>query len=429
MLPQFVPNYLTTASHPPWTKELRWGLHLTVAGEERVPFHSYVRHRSTITGTPLYVTTFPQFSTLPTELRNHILSFCSARTLFQLMQVSSALRAEDSKLFWANPNAYFLVSADWLVDGAYSAYTSCDLPFLPHVQNLVVNYPETTYWKHCANNDGTVLVRQEQIAAFWDSITKRCRSVKHIVVDKNWLSPSWMNESQPVSEAVRNLLQSAPSSIHTSAFIVERTTGIPTFQRSLYRPSAGGTWTPVKSTQPWKTIVPPTKHFNGPVGRFRQLHYNTALAKLLVDGLWLLMVEALDRHHFDMGNHEPFRCPALACDAYFQKAGEWTVHAAESHYSDWLVGDRFNILPSKLRVEFEERRKALERRRGETRRTFRDIKKVWLGGTENQREVKRAWMEQLQEDAAWDTGPAPEESITWQCFLQGMGHGHAWDIK
>jgi hypothetical protein len=441
MLPEFVPNFLATLSYPPWTEKLRWGLRFTVAGEEQVPFHSYVQGRSTETSMPLHDSTFPQFSTLPTELQNHILFMCSARTLFQVMQVSSALRAEASKLFWSNPGAYFLVSADWLIDGAYPAYTDLDLDFLPYVQNLVVKYSGTTYWKLCAHNDGIVTVRPEQIAAFWKSMSKRCPSVKRVVVDKNSLSPSWRNESQPVSRAVRMLLQSAPSSIHTSAFIVEKTAYTPavhssstptttSFQRSLYRPSLGDMWAPVSSFQPWKTIVPPAKQFNGPVGRFTQLDYDTAITKLQRDGIWPLMVEALDRHHFDMGNHEPFSCPSPTCDVYFQEAGQWTVHAAESHYRDWVVGDRFSTLPSKLRVEFEEREKAFARKRAEIRRRFRGIKDEWrLGGIEKQREVKRAWMEQFQEDKAWDAGPAPEESVIWQSFLRRVEHETAWDIE
>jgi hypothetical protein len=93
-------------------------------------------------------------------------------------------------------------------------------------------------------------------------------------------------------------------------------------------------WALAKLSQLWKKIPPPAKQFNSPVGKFTQIAYDSNMIQQEQDGLWPLMVEALDRYHFDMGNHNPFSCLALTCDAFFQKAGEWTVHADKSHYYD-----------------------------------------------------------------------------------------------
>jgi hypothetical protein len=430
MLSEFIPNFLATLSHPPWTKELRWGLHLTIAGEEQVPFHAYVRCRPTPTGISRYVSSFPQFSTLPAELQNHVISFCSAKTLFQIMQVSSNLRIEASKLFWSSPTAYFLLRADWLIDGAYPAYAYCDLSFLPYVQNVLVDYDEGMEETICSMGNGTMIVRRDRIAAFWNSVMKRCPSVKRVVVDQNWISCG--QESQQVPQAVRILLHSVPPDIQTAAFIVEETINVfavgsasistaPTYQRSLYELSAGSVWAPVKLPRPWKTILPPEKQFNGPVGKFAQIYHQSNLIQLQKDGLWPLMVESIDRHHFHMGNHIPFSCPASTCDTFFQKAGEWTVHAAKSHYCDRVVEDNFSILPKELRVEFEERELALERKGDKLRQIIDDLQDNWREqGKMRQRETERAWMEQLAEDAAWDTGTMPEKSRLWKRFLQEM---------
>jgi hypothetical protein len=435
MLPEFVPNFHATLSHPPWTKELRWGLHMTIAGEEQVPFHSYVQRRPTAASVPRYISSFPYFSILPTELQNHVLSFCSAQTLFQIMQVSSTLRTEASKLFWSSPTAYFLLRADWLIDGGYPAYTYCDLFFLPYMQNVLVDYDEGMEETICSMGNGTMIVRRDRIAAFWNSVMERCPSVKRVIVNQNWISCG--QESQQVPQAVRILLHSAPSNIQTSAFIVEETIDnpkvssssiltAPSYQRSRYELSAGSMWVPVKLSQPWKTILPPAKQFNGPVGKFKQIYYNSDLIQLQQDGLWPLMVEALDRHHFHMGNHRPFSCPASSCDAFFQKAGEWTVHAAESHYCDWVIRDRFLILPKELREEFEEREKALERKGDELRQIRSDVVENWREEVRmKQRETERAWMEQLEKDIAWDTGTTPEISRLWRSFLREMEREHS----
>jgi hypothetical protein len=133
------------------------------------------------------------------------------------------------------------------------------------------------------------------------------------------------------------------------------------------------------------------------------------------------MVEALDRHHFDMGNNNPFSCPSSTCNAYFQKAGEWTVHAAESHFRDWVTKDRFSMLPPQLRIEFEKREKAFMRKEAEICQVYAKLRDDWReGGKRKQREMKHRWIEQLEQDGAWNTGAAPKESRLWRNLLRDM---------
>jgi hypothetical protein len=82
------------------------------------------------------------------------------------MHVSSALRADASKLFWANPSAYFLVDAYWLLDRGYPGYQCSDLTFLQNVQNVEIEYEPST------NNDiwprlgEEMAIRQDRITTF-----------------------------------------------------------------------------------------------------------------------------------------------------------------------------------------------------------------------------------------------------------------------
>lgn len=79
----------------------------------------------------------------------------------------------------------------------------------------------------------------------------------------------------------------------------------------------------------------PPKQLNGPVGEFQtimyDLHYKIPLKR---NGLWLLLVEAIDRYYFDNGRNESFDCPLPNCEACFDRAGAWTVHAIEVHNQD-----------------------------------------------------------------------------------------------
>lgn len=76
MLPRYACNLVATLSHPPWRKELDWGLYSTIEWEKRVPFHVYVQRNP---GTPRILeqsNLFPQFSALLTELQLRILAYC-----------------------------------------------------------------------------------------------------------------------------------------------------------------------------------------------------------------------------------------------------------------------------------------------------------------------------------------------------------------
>ncbi|KAF2185367.1 hypothetical protein K469DRAFT_708149 [Zopfia rhizophila CBS 207.26] len=431
MFPEYVCNLLATLRYPPWTKELNWGLHMTMEGEERIPFHSYVQPGTASTCFPGQISSMPQFSTLPVELQLRILSFCSARTLFQVMRVSSALRIEASKLFWANPDAYFLVDAHWLLNGGHPGYTGCDLPFLSHVQNVEIEYHHGRDDEICPLHDGVMEVRRELITNLWKSFKKRFPNAKRVVINQNWVSPPWRNETEPVPQALQILIQYCPPEIEAFAFIVEEenltigtSTSVPSmkkWQRSLYRRSAGDIWTRVGTGRRHKTILVPMKHFHGPVGGFERLKHEGERVLLQQHGLWPLSLEALDRHYFDNKKHKSFSCPYSDCDAYFEKAGEWTVHAIESHVKDWRMGKRFCILPDELRVVFEERERALEGNKEEINtQLWKTIDEWNEEGGEKRRQMEREWMEQLENDEAWNTGKTARESGLWREFLLQM---------
>jgi hypothetical protein len=221
MLPEFTCNFLATLAHPPWTAVPKHNIYMTIEGEEQFPFSVYVQPKPVSEGPIRQPTSFSYFNALPIELQLHILTFCSASTLFQLMRVSSGIRVKASKLFWAYPRAYFLVEATWHLGGGYHSYTESNMAFLASVQNVQVNYWEGTDNEICRLGDETVEIQYDRIADFWKAFTQRCPRAKTLVVNQCWISSPSRKETHRVLMALRLLLQSSPPGITASAFIVE----------------------------------------------------------------------------------------------------------------------------------------------------------------------------------------------------------------
>jgi hypothetical protein len=438
MVPEFVPNFLATLSHPPWTREIRWGLRVTLHGEERVPYSSYIQHPSVTFSTRDPVASFTHFRLLPAELQIQILSFCSPCMLFQIMQVSSALRLKASKLFWAHPEAYFQVPATWLLTGAYPGCTFSDLFFLRYTENVLVECDAAAEDQIGPTHDEVVVVQQDRITTFWNSLIKRCPNAKRVIINSCWAPCRPNTETLPVSRVWDMLIRHAPSQTETFAFVVEeviKNSSAPPstllspkqeWQRSLYQPLACGSWRHVQSERSWKTILPPTKLFNGPVGHYMELHHKSEVVQQQQDGLWFLMVEALDRHHFYKGAKKPFLCPSITCSAYFKQAGEWSIHAAEVHYNEWITGNRFSILPVEVKTEFEQQERALQEQATQIRQSARRIQDSWNGQDRaGQKELERCWIAQFENDSTWDTGTMPRASRLWIEFVQQMKEAKA----
>lgn len=253
------------------------------------------------------------------------------------------------------------------------------------MQNVEVDYWQGIDDRICPlHEDGTVEVQQDQITNFWESLVKRCPRAKRVIVNQCWTSLQARKETQCVPRALQHLIQSSPLGVRASAFIVEKgedlhadtcvtASSAEKWQRAVYQLSAESRWEKIKSKQDWETILAPAKQYNGPVGRFQEIQRRSSLAILHEYGMWPIIVEAVDRYHFDGGINKPFACPSSSCDGYFQKAGEWTIHAAEMHYQESLTGDEFRNMPQAVREEFQGREKRLAE---QSEQIEQDVKQV-----------------------------------------------------
>lgn len=108
------------------------------------------------------------------------------------------------------------------------------------------------------------------------------------------------------------------------------------------------------------------------------------------------------------------------CDVHFEKAGQWTQHAAEAHSIDLIMKSRFDILPSALQYIFEERKNNLEQEGKAVGRKSGKIYNDWNEEGGEKRELERGWIYQLENDEAWDTGMKGTESELWERFITIM---------
>ncbi|PVI04163.1 hypothetical protein DM02DRAFT_202829 [Periconia macrospinosa] len=423
---KWVCNLLADFSHPPWTKSLDRVVYMSIGkgGEEQIPFHAYVQPNDTCTVKAHHNATFWSFSRFPEEIQLHILAMCPASTLFQLMHTSSKLRIEASKQFWANPNVYFYVLEKWLMDKAYQGDTLWDVSFLAQVQNVEVGYSLDIDERIYRQQNGRVEIESNLADIFWASLKDRIPNVKRVILNQH----SGTRKMGDVLLAMQLLVEASPPGVECSILITEEKQtsestpwNTDTFQRCLIQPKEQGVWEKRKPGKFRETVLPPPKKFEGPVGRFMELLYQFGWKiPPQRSGLLLLMVEALDRHHFDMGQHEPFSCPFSSCTAYFSNGGEWTIHAAEKHYHDWEKLPEY--LPnSSAGTDLRERIQALDRKRREVREQFQKIRDAWRTSHEaRRREMKYSMIEQLANDPSWETEEKGEKHWVWEEFLRAV---------
>jgi hypothetical protein len=287
------------------------------------------------------------------------------------MRVSSSLRIEASKLFWGDPNTYYLIESDWIFDGGYPGNTHYEQSFFPYVQNIEVQHLAYTDDKIAIRHmDGESDIQHHAVRDFWDTLKRRFPTLKYVIFNQNGCSVSDRKHNKSISYCLQILIRSCPPNINVSVDVLEYDTPVfksnciplPTnvWQRSLYQPMVGGQWGKVIQNPTRKTIFIPTRMFTGPVGEFENIRYTRTRQHLQYIALSYLIIEAIDRHHFDKERPETFSCLEPGCNVYFEKAGQCTLHALRAR-TVYMMGTEpipeylIAVLPKVLGDEFRGR--------------------------------------------------------------------------
>jgi hypothetical protein len=400
-------------STTPWIGPINWRLHATDLGEICTPFAHYVQLDPKCCGCPA----FPAFTRLPTELQIHVLRFCSSATLFQLMQTSTALRHEASKLFWSDQDAWYRVDGSWLLAGGFLGDAYYAAEFLRQVQQIEVDFEDVRNLMVSDDSRGTKQVEEpctkqnEQLRDFWRLVQSRFPRIVRVVISES--TPRKAGSSLP--DNVKRITQECPSSVNGFVSAITSDAG-KTNRATRYRARLSnmeGQWEVTDS--PWirQSILLPPKAWHGPVGEYAQARYQLHRYMGMKRATEPLLIEAIERSHF-CGQPKPFRCPGLRCEAYFERGGEWAAHAVDTgHYM-------YAEAPALYKEAFARHKRIVER--GFQEDVYNALERIRercrRAGSQQQKESRQAFLAQLEHDPQYAQSKPVQESVIWLQYLE-----------
>jgi hypothetical protein len=103
------------------------------------------------------------------------------------MHTSRSLRTDAKKVFFSDPEAWYCVEADWLLEGGHAGHTRRDLDFLACVERLYIEYERLYEATYCIVG-GPMTSRltmegvqeDEGIRGFWRTVRGLFPRVKHV---------------------------------------------------------------------------------------------------------------------------------------------------------------------------------------------------------------------------------------------------------
>lgn len=397
-------NAICIFNNGSWVKPLNWNLEASRYGEPRAPFASYVQPDATDCSAPSG--NFPGFAILPAELQLHIVSFCDARTLFQLMHVSSATRAEAKKLFWSLPDTWYHTNGSWLRGGGIRSHVFHTTEIQAYVQQVEVeSFNIRSFYD------------EQKIHTFWQMLQHQFPSATRVVISEQWpRGPRNIPEPE-----FQHIMRLCPPQITVYASMVRKAPGFhKKIERSLWRRArvcntAEGNWELVTPLWTRQSILLPPRKFSGPVGAFANAQYQSQRYRRRNYATRMLLIEAVESHHFD-GRCSPFDCFELGCTAQFQYRGEWTLHAVKTGH------DKYLLHPDKaMQTLRDEKRKIVDQLLQDSNKIWNEINEYW-GEKESQKRqnAEQAFLHQLDNDPLYSYGKQGRENAIWEsmeCYL------------
>ncbi|KAF2125288.1 hypothetical protein P153DRAFT_434383 [Dothidotthia symphoricarpi CBS 119687] len=406
----------------PWKKPLDWSLNTTNRGEPSVLFSRSVQAEST--STSVSCNPIPFFISLPVELQLRIIHFCDRATLFQLMHVSSGIRAEAAKLFWSQPDAWYRFEASWLLLGGFPGTNHYNFNFLPYVQRVEVVFEDVANlscsWIPRLFGEPAVppLSTEESILDFWQTLQYRLPAATHVVVN----DVAVYREQQPLSRELELMLQMCPATLDVSASILRWLEAHDMVERHMHRLQGEVTsvtwWEEVCLAQTHQSILIPPKEFRGPVGAYQRALYTTCLHDYRFYATRFLLIEAHERHHFHQ-RCEPFNCDALDCNAQFRQPGEYTLHAIQTGHDEKGQGA---VPPEEFKAQFKQHQESLARAQEQGGRIA--LNQIYTDRAnktlEQQQCADQTFLYQLQHDPLYAHGQPVAFCSTWALYYVYM---------
>ena len=164
------------------------------------------------------------------------------------------------------------------------------------------------------------------------------------------------------------------------------------------------------------------KKFAGPVGSYISLAYNEQRFFLLSLARPFLMIQATVAYylHFRPG---PFVCPITGCGQEFKDPSHWVAHFIEvDHNAKELCPPPCEQLQDLFKLHDA----SLARLDQRNHYTWAIMQAAWgEEGTQEHDEMKRAFLQQLQDDPLYAGEEVPEESSLWRTYQKSLDG--TWD--
>ena len=412
-----------------------WNLHTNPLNEICIPFSQFVKPRQSQNASSA-TCTFPQFGRLPAEMQLHILDFCDAPTLFQLMHVSAALCMEAKKLFWAQPDAWYNVDSNWVEKGCYPGAMPHAMDIMAHVEQVELNFQYVFIVADADWNqqDRGPLGRLQLLHDFWKTLRARFPRVTRVVMSESLL------DERPEDALVhlKRLAEMCPASIsvwisHLRAVDSDQGPLIYSRQceRSLLRPirvnhddegKAGVIWETTDPVWTRQIISFPRRRFSGPVGTFCRPKYEALLGESRKQAARLFLLEEIERHHFEDQN-EPFTCPDAQCSDGIKLPGQWVPHALRTGHLPNIPYDCYKDI-ARFKVfsrEFAHLQATLHDTMNKSREALAQLRRDrGAPDTEQQLMADQAFTHQLEHNPLYALGKPATETQIWYNYCAYM---------
>ena len=319
----------------PWITSLNWGLHATVDGETRTPFHHHIQAGQEQTDDSSNGG-FSRFPHLALELQQLILSFCDGATLWQLMRVSSTTRDECKKLFWSEPSTRYYVRGWWLLAGGYPGHTHDDLDALARMQYIEVDFDGVSSilgsgWEDgvlkFSSNSAEDLPRnhmEQQMARFWTTLRRRFPRVIDVVLSDT----RYDDHGAPAPKELTQLAGGSPHGISTGVSCIQtddKRRARPLsrhFWRQTRRDNNPSTWELVDPAWTPRSVLPPLSEHSGPLGEYWRLIYEEDDRYFYLHfARQLLAIQATEAYYLHT-RQAPCVCPFPECGLQFELPGQ-----------------------------------------------------------------------------------------------------------
>ncbi|ORX98195.1 hypothetical protein BCR34DRAFT_607026 [Clohesyomyces aquaticus] len=320
---------------------------------------------------------------------------CDRSHVTELWLLTSTIRNEAQGLFWSDPDTWYLIEPFWLFDGGFLGIIFHDPDFLTRVKYVEI-FGDLGEISALMNNLENRLDRQRKIEEewaqnFWEAFQQRLPCATQVFLSRNSSCLPEFDAPREGHDSHELIAQRCPATVDVNVSVLENALhNHKLVEWTLWR-CGSESWERINSVWSHTSILVPPKEFRGHVGRYQSIQYRKARMKLRESGFFAPLVAATGRHYFE-GGCEPFICKKKACEAQFENADEWIVHAM-AHGSC-----KNSYVPGPLKAMFREDEDELPREELEVGMELGALRSLGRKVIPRRRIAEKEFLDELEHD-------------------------------